>query len=158
MGLWDLRTHRWFQAGARDFLLLRNMWTGSGAHPSIHWLLGVKWPGHEALTTAVLVLMVSQTKWHCVTASVRSVVPQRQVSWNASWCMVFPLVQVSVFMGLQNCVHTVPGISLENNLTISSMGPQSPLDMKPDTANLLGSGNFSPTGGGGGGGGPNSPK
>lgn len=52
----------------------------------------------------------------------------------------------------------VPGISLENNLTISSMGPQSPLDMKPDTANLLGSGNFSPTGGGGGGGGPNSPK
>lgn len=50
------------------------------------------------------------------------------------------------------------GISLENNLTISSMGPQSPLDMKPDTANLLGSGNFSPTGGGGGGGGPNSPN
>ncbi|GFG33140.1 hypothetical protein Cfor_03425 [Coptotermes formosanus] len=38
------------------------------------------------------------------------------------------------------------------------MGPQSPLDMKPDTANLLGSGNFSPTGGGGGGGGPNSPN
>jgi len=32
------------------------------------------------LTTAVPVLMVSQTKWHCVTACVRSVVPQRQVS------------------------------------------------------------------------------
>lgn len=51
------------------------------------------------LTTAVPVLMVSQTKWHCVTSCVRSVVPQRQVSWNASWCMVFPLVQASVFMG-----------------------------------------------------------
>lgn len=50
------------------------------------------------------------------------------------------------------------GLNLENNLTISSMGPQSPLDMKPDTASLLGPGNFSPTGGGGGGGGPNSPN
>lgn len=50
------------------------------------------------------------------------------------------------------------GLSLENNLSISSMGPQSPLDMKPDTASLLGSGSFSPTGGGGGGGGPNSPN
>ncbi|KDR16916.1 Retinoic acid receptor RXR-alpha-A [Zootermopsis nevadensis] len=38
------------------------------------------------------------------------------------------------------------------------MGPQSPLDMKPDPVSLLGPGNFSPTGGGGGGGGPNSPN
>lgn len=66
---------------------------------------------------------------------------------------------VSVYGDLKIvCVFVVSGISLENNLTISSMGPQSPLDMKPDTANLLGSGSFSPTGGGGGGGGPNSPK
>jgi len=75
---------------------------------------------------------------------------------HGAWC--FHLYKCQCLWGLQNCVHTVPGISLENNLTISSMGPQSPLDMKPDTANLLGSGNFSPTGGGGGGGGPNSPK
>nr|CAD7398416.1 unnamed protein product [Timema cristinae] len=47
----------------------------------------------------------------------------------------------------------VPGLSLENNLSVSSMGPQSPLDMKPDTASLLSPGSFSPTGGGG----PNSP-
>lgn len=33
---------------------------------------------------------------------------------------------------------------------MSSMGPQSPLDMKPDTASLINSGSFSPTG-------PNSP-
>nr|CAD7572629.1 unnamed protein product [Timema californicum] len=45
------------------------------------------------------------------------------------------------------------GLSLENNLSVSSMGPQSPLDMKPDTASLLSPGSFSPTGGGG----PNSP-
>lgn len=43
------------------------------------------------------------------------------------------------------------GLSLENNLSLSSVGPQSPLDMKPDTASLL-AGNFSP------GGGPNSPN
>nr|AEZ64359.1 retinoid X receptor isoform A short [Diploptera punctata] len=48
----------------------------------------------------------------------------------------------------------VAGLTLENSLPISSMEPQSPLDMKPDTASLLGSGSFSPTGGGGG---PNSP-
>nr|CAH69897.1 retinoid X receptor [Blattella germanica] len=47
----------------------------------------------------------------------------------------------------------VAGLSLDSNLPISSMEPQSPLDMKPDTASLLGSGSFSPTGGGG----PNSP-
>lgn len=55
-------------------------------------------------------------------------------------------------------MSVVSGLNLENSLTISTMGPQSPLDMKPDTASLLGPGNFSPTGGGGGGGGPNSPK
>ncbi|CAG2058789.1 unnamed protein product [Timema podura] len=44
-------------------------------------------------------------------------------------------------------------LSLENNLSVSSLGPQSPLDMKPDTASLLSPGSFSPTGGGG----PNSP-
>ncbi|XP_022185369.2 retinoic acid receptor RXR-alpha-B isoform X1 [Nilaparvata lugens] len=42
------------------------------------------------------------------------------------------------------------GLSLENNLSLNSVGPQSPLEMKPDTASLM-VGNFSP------GGGPNSP-
>nr|WDQ26779.1 ultraspiracle [Sogatella furcifera] len=41
------------------------------------------------------------------------------------------------------------GLSLENNLSLNSVGPQSPLEMKPDTSLLVG--NFSP------GGGPNSP-
>ncbi|XP_067001872.1 retinoic acid receptor RXR isoform X2 [Anabrus simplex] len=45
------------------------------------------------------------------------------------------------------------GLTLENNLSMSSMGPQSPLDMKPDTASLISSGSFSPTGGG-----PSSPN
>nr|ADT64884.1 retinoid X receptor [Gryllus firmus] len=48
------------------------------------------------------------------------------------------------------------GITLDGSIM---GGPQSPLDMKPDTASLISSGSFSPTGGGGGGGGggPNSP-
>ncbi|XP_014205301.1 retinoic acid receptor RXR-alpha-B [Copidosoma floridanum] len=42
------------------------------------------------------------------------------------------------------------GLSLDgSNLSMSSLGPQSPLEMKPDTANLMNTGNFSP--------GPNSP-
>jgi hypothetical protein len=221
---------------------------GLALGPSLLFI-GFWGPGGRGLklTTAVPVLMVSQTKWHCVTACVRSVVDsgwnmtahgdaregKRRGNWQMEWvastlhttsklrvssittadahtsatssrlnrrprrfkwplpfrqktksgfcacAITFQLdsttetglmkcfmvhgvstcTSVSVSLGgLQNCVHTVPGISLENNLTISSMGPQSPLDMKPDTANLLGSGNFSPTGGGGGGGGPNSPK
>ncbi|XP_034940747.1 retinoic acid receptor RXR-alpha-B isoform X2 [Chelonus insularis] len=37
-------------------------------------------------------------------------------------------------------------LGLENsNMSMSSVGPQSPLDMKPDTASLLNSGNFSPS-------------
>lgn len=43
------------------------------------------------------------------------------------------------------------GLSLDQNLSMGSMGPQSPLDMKPDTASLINAGSFSPTGG------PNSP-
>ncbi|XP_012262808.2 retinoic acid receptor RXR-alpha-B isoform X2 [Athalia rosae] len=44
-----------------------------------------------------------------------------------------------------------PWLSLDNsNLSMSSVGPQSPLEMKPDTSSLLNSGNFSPSG-------PNSP-
>ncbi|XP_006561617.1 retinoic acid receptor RXR isoform X5 [Apis florea] len=43
------------------------------------------------------------------------------------------------------------GLSLDNsNMSMSSVGPQSPLDMKPDTASLINPGNFSPSG-------PNSP-
>nr|XP_033323362.1 retinoic acid receptor RXR isoform X3 [Megalopta genalis] len=43
------------------------------------------------------------------------------------------------------------GLSLDNsNMSMSSVGPQSPLDMKPDTASLTNAGNFSPSG-------PNSP-
>lgn len=42
-------------------------------------------------------------------------------------------------------------LSLDNsNMSMSSVGPQSPLDMKPDTASLINPGNFSPSG-------PNSP-
>ncbi|XP_029168179.1 retinoic acid receptor RXR-alpha-A isoform X4 [Nylanderia fulva] len=41
------------------------------------------------------------------------------------------------------------GLSLDSNMSMSSVGPQSPLDMKPDTA-LINPGNFSPSG-------PNSP-
>jgi hypothetical protein len=36
------------------------------------------------------------------------------------------------------------GLRLDNNLSLSSMGPQSPLDLKPDTATLMV--NFSPPG------------
>lgn len=46
-----------------------------------------------------------------------------------------------------NDVLFVAGLSLDSSL---SLGPQSPLDMKPDTASLL-AGSFSP-------GAPNSPK
>ncbi|KAL2729594.1 retinoic acid receptor RXR-alpha-B isoform X1 [Vespula squamosa] len=43
------------------------------------------------------------------------------------------------------------GLSLDNsNMSMSSVGPQSPLDIKPDTASLINPGNFSPSG-------PNSP-
>ncbi|XP_018325762.1 retinoic acid receptor RXR isoform X2 [Agrilus planipennis] len=42
------------------------------------------------------------------------------------------------------------GISLDQNLSMGSMGPQSPLEMKPDTGSLITSGQFSPQG-------PNSP-
>ncbi|XP_069698585.1 retinoic acid receptor RXR-alpha-B isoform X3 [Periplaneta americana] len=70
-----------------------------------------------------------------------------------------PMMSVTaIIQGAQAHHSWNRGLSLENNLSISSMGPQSPLDMKPDTASLLGSGSFSPTGGGGGGGGPNSPN
>ncbi|OAD55782.1 Protein ultraspiracle like protein [Eufriesea mexicana] len=45
----------------------------------------------------------------------------------------------------------VPGLSLDNsNMSMSSVGPQSPLEMKPETGNLINPGNFSPSG-------PNSP-
>lgn len=44
----------------------------------------------------------------------------------------------------------VSGLTLDQNLSMGSMGPQSPLDMKPDTATLITSGQFSPQG-------PNSP-
>ncbi|XP_032689583.1 protein ultraspiracle homolog [Odontomachus brunneus] len=43
----------------------------------------------------------------------------------------------------------IAGLSLDSNMSMSSVGPQSPLDMKPDTA-LINPGNFSPSG-------PNSP-
>lgn len=46
--------------------------------------------------------------------------------------------------------HFPLGLNLDQNLSIGSVGPQSPLDMKPDTASLLTSAQFSPQG-------PNSP-
>ncbi|XP_047000994.1 retinoic acid receptor RXR-alpha-B isoform X2 [Schistocerca americana] len=62
-----------------------------------------------------------------------------------------PMMSVAAIIQGAQTQHWTRGISLENNLSISSMGPQSPLDMKPDTASLISSGSFSPTGG------PNSP-
>ena len=133
------------------------MWTGYGAHPYIHWLLGVKRPGLEADYSCPCA--DGFTEYGALCNSICAICFTTDVSYeilHGAWC--FHLYKCQCLWGLQNCVCIVTGISLENNLTISSMGPQSPLDMKPDTANLLGSGNFSPTGGGGGGGGPNSPK
>ncbi|XP_021924614.1 retinoic acid receptor RXR-alpha-B-like isoform X1 [Zootermopsis nevadensis] len=70
-----------------------------------------------------------------------------------------PMMSVTaIIQGAQAQHNWNRGLSLDNSLSISSMGPQSPLDMKPDPVSLLGPGNFSPTGGGGGGGGPNSPN
>ncbi|XP_054282931.1 retinoic acid receptor RXR-alpha-B-like isoform X2 [Macrosteles quadrilineatus] len=45
--------------------------------------------------------------------------------------------------------HWGRGLSLDSNISLTSVGPQSPLDMKPDTS-ILGGGGFSP-------GGPHSP-
>lgn len=48
------------------------------------------------------------------------------------------------------CCVPLSGLGLDQNITMGTMGPQSPLDMKPDTASLMTSGQFSPPG-------PNSP-
>ncbi|XP_044726710.1 retinoic acid receptor RXR-alpha-B isoform X2 [Chrysoperla carnea] len=47
----------------------------------------------------------------------------------------------------QHWARGFSGLSLDQNLSMGSMGPQSPLDMKPDTATLINAGGFSPTGG-----------
>lgn len=49
----------------------------------------------------------------------------------------------------KNFLLSFLGMSLDS-MSVSSIGPQSPLEIKPDTANLLVAGNFSPSG-------PNSP-
>ncbi|KAF6214601.1 hypothetical protein GE061_009344 [Apolygus lucorum] len=59
-----------------------------------------------------------------------------------------PMMSVSALIQQS---HWGRGLSLENNLSL--VGPQSPLDMKPDTNSLLG-GSFSPSGGASG---PTSP-
>lgn len=55
-----------------------------------------------------------------------------------------------ILMKLYNIELIVTGLSLEQNVSMGSVGPQSPLDLKPDTATLITSGPFSPQG-------PNSP-
>ncbi|XP_071556177.1 retinoid X receptor ultraspiracle isoform X1 [Temnothorax nylanderi] len=64
-----------------------------------------------------------------------------------------PMMSVTaIIQGTQGAQHWARGnwLSLDNsNMSMSSVGPQSPLDMKPDTA-LINPGNFSPSG-------PNSP-
>jgi hypothetical protein len=47
---------------------------------------------------------------------------------------------------------------IDTNLGMSSVGPNSPLDMKPDTASLIPNSSFSPTGGGGGNHSPSLPQ
>ncbi|PBC27595.1 Retinoic acid receptor RXR-alpha [Apis cerana cerana] len=62
----------------------------------------------------------------------------------------FRALPPAVFAPGQGARHSA-GLSLDNsNMSMSSVGPQSPLDMKPDTASLINPGNFSPSG-------PNSP-
>ncbi|XP_015433884.1 PREDICTED: retinoic acid receptor RXR-alpha-B isoform X2 [Dufourea novaeangliae] len=65
-----------------------------------------------------------------------------------------PMMSVTAIIQGTQAQHWSRGnawLSLDNsNMSMSSVGPQSPLDMKPDTASLINSGNFSPSG-------PNSP-
>ncbi|XP_053597436.1 retinoic acid receptor RXR-alpha-B isoform X2 [Microplitis mediator] len=65
-----------------------------------------------------------------------------------------PMMSVTAIIQGTQAQHWARGntwLSLESsNMSMSSVGPQSPLDMKPDTASLMNSGNFSPSG-------PNSP-
>ncbi|XP_044007784.1 retinoic acid receptor RXR-alpha-B isoform X2 [Aphidius gifuensis] len=62
-----------------------------------------------------------------------------------------PMMSVTAIIQGAKAKHWARGLSLDsNNISMSSVGPQSPLDMKPDTVNLINSGNFSPSG-------PNSP-
>ncbi|XP_066586325.1 retinoic acid receptor RXR-alpha-B [Prorops nasuta] len=65
-----------------------------------------------------------------------------------------PMMSVTAIIQGTQAQHWARGntwLSLDNsNMSMSSVGPQSPLDMKPDTASLINPGNFSPSG-------PNSP-
>ncbi|XP_043590163.1 retinoic acid receptor RXR isoform X5 [Bombus pyrosoma] len=65
-----------------------------------------------------------------------------------------PMMSVTAIIQGTQARHWSRGntwLSLDNsNMSMSSVGPQSPLDMKPDTASLINPGNFSPSG-------PNSP-
>lgn len=65
-----------------------------------------------------------------------------------------PMMSVTAIIQGTQAQHWSRGntwLSLDNsNMSMSSVGPQSPLDMKPDTASLINPGNFSPSG-------PNSP-
>ncbi|XP_015369584.1 PREDICTED: retinoic acid receptor RXR-alpha-B-like [Diuraphis noxia] len=55
-----------------------------------------------------------------------------------------PMMSVSAIIQSRAAHHWSRGLRLDNNLSLSSMGPQSPLDLKPDTATLMV--NFSPPG------------
>ncbi|XP_025190844.1 retinoic acid receptor RXR-alpha-B isoform X1 [Melanaphis sacchari] len=55
-----------------------------------------------------------------------------------------PMMSVSAIIQSRAAHHWDRGLRLDNNLSLSSMGPQSPLDLKPDTATLMV--NFSPPG------------
>ncbi|XP_015191457.1 PREDICTED: retinoic acid receptor RXR-alpha-B isoform X2 [Polistes dominula] len=65
-----------------------------------------------------------------------------------------PMMSVTAIIQGTQAQHWARGntwLSLDNsNMSMSSVGPQSPLDIKPDTASLISPGNFSPSG-------PNSP-
>ena len=57
-------------------------------------------------------------------------------------------------LGISKICRDFSGLSLDTNLPMSSIGPTSPLDLKPDTSLLPASGAFSP----GTGAGPTSPR
>ncbi|XP_026821041.1 retinoic acid receptor RXR-alpha-B [Rhopalosiphum maidis] len=48
-----------------------------------------------------------------------------------------PMMSVSAIIQSRAAHHWGRGLRLDNNLSLSSMGPQSPLDLKPDTATLM---------------------
>jgi hypothetical protein len=58
--------------------------------------------------------------------------------------LLLPIKFVYICFHLYMYVYFISGLRLDNNISLNSMGPQSPLDLKPDRASLMV--NFSPPG------------